>query len=314
MAIKQKGKVIFLTVSACWLFFFSLRYTAEMAVMVAQALTLAVKKVIPALFLFSVGAKMLVGADAAGIISRLPLGFLRKALGVSGGGLAAVAIGLFAGFPVGAAILGDLVLRGEMERQEAEDLMPFCNQAGVAFIVGMVGGYFGSARLGVLLYVSQTAATLLALVFTAKKRRRFLPQTMPLGKRPIAVFSVFTRAVRESTAAMLSVTGFIVFFSVFSASLTSAFSDLTPICAMFLSSFLEISSGLFTISAAERIPLGLRVCFSGFFLGFGGISVMMQAADMATAAEISMKKYFGGKMLCAIFMTGFVIMGIVLLY
>ena len=303
MAIKQRLGAIFLGGLSCWIFFFSLRYTAETAVMVAQALALAVKKVIPALFLFSVGAKMLVGADAAGFVSRLPLGFLRKLLGISGGGLAAVAIGLFAGFPVGALVLCDLVSRGEMERREAEDLIPFCNQAGAAFVIGTVGGFFGSARLGALLYLSQTAATVMALLFTAKKRRRFLPKNAPLGRRSIRFFSVFTRAIRESAAAMLSAVGFIVFFSVFSASMTAK-ASFSPLFSGILGSFLEISGGLASLGAAEGIPLVLQVGLAGFFLGFGGISVMMQAADAVASAEISMKKYVGGKLLCAVFTAG----------
>lgn len=290
--------MLFLWGIAAWLMFYSLRYPASAAQAAHRALLLCAQSVIPSLFVFAVGAKILVGADFAGMILKLPLGGVCRLFGVSGAGLAAILIGLFSGFPVGASVLADFVRRGEMERSEAEDLMPFCNGAGASFVIGTVGGaFFGSAKIGAVFLFAQTAATVAALLLTAKKRRRIFPKNARLGIKKASVPSILASAVGEGACAMLSVSGFVTFFSVFSSSVSSVFQEANGIFVAIFGSFLEISSGLALLSRQTALPLVIRTALAGFFLGFGGLSVMMQAADRAEAAQISMKKYVSGKLL-----------------
>ncbi len=298
--------MVFLWGIAAWLMVFSLRNPTQTAEAARAALFLCAEAVIPSLFVFAVGAKLLVGANFTGFLTRLPIGGVCRLFGISRAGLSAVLIGLFSGFPVGAAVLADLVRRGEMERQEAEDLMPFCNGAGASFVVGTVGGaFFGSVKVGALLLFSQTAATVTALFLSAERRRHLLRTGENAFVKKASFSSVLTSAVGEGALAMVFVSGFVVFFSVFSFSLSFVFGGENRIFLSLLGSFLEISGGLSTLCGQKLFPPSVCVGLVGFFLGFGGISVMMQAADRAEAAEISMKKYFLGKLwvgvLCGVF-------------
>ena len=292
--------MVLLLFSAGFLMIFALCRPEEAATLGREALLLSAKNVVPSLFVFSVCAKLLIAADVSGLIGRLPTKKLLRALGVSEAGLAAVAVGLFAGFPVGASMLSSFTARREMEKGEAEALMPFCNGASAAFVIGTVGAsFFGSTTVGMTLFLSQTAATLLALLLTANKRRRILPANKPLSAKGVSFFSVFTSAIGECAAAMVSVTGFITFFSVFSGALAILFHGEEKVFFALLASFLEISGGLSQLSQIS-LPAPLTIGLAGFFLGFGGISVMMQAADKAESATLSMRCYLGGKLLSAV--------------
>ena len=298
-AIKQRWDMVTLLFLAIFLMVFVLCHPMVAASLGQKALILAAKNVVPSLFVYAVGAKLLVGANISGLLCRLPTGALRRFLGVSEAGLAAVLVGLFAGFPVGASMLAAFVKRGEMERAEAEALMPFCNGASASFVIGTVGGvYFHSVRIGVLLLVSQIMATLCALILTAKKRRAFLPIRAPISAENAPFFSVFSGAVSEGASAMVSVTGFIVFFSVLSGAVSYLVMGEGTLFSAVIASVLEISGGLSALSALT-LEERWRVTLSAFFLGLGGFSVMMQAADRADAAGISMRCYPMGKLLCA---------------
>lgn len=298
-AIKQRRDAVVLLFLTAFLMIFALCRPMVAASLGQKALILAAKNVVPSLFVYAVGAKLLVGANIAALLCRLPTHGMRRLFGISEAGLAAVLVGLFAGFPIGASMLAAFVKRGEMERAEAEVLMPFCNGASASFVIGTVGGvYFHSVRIGVLLLVSQIMATLCVLILTAKKRRAFLPIRAPLSAEDAPFFSVFSRAIGEGASAMVSVTGFIVFFSVLSGAVSYLLGGEGTFFSAVTASVLEISGGLSAVSSLDTGER-LRVTLSAFFLGLGGFSVMMQAADRADAAGISMSFYPVGKLLCA---------------
>lgn len=300
-AIKQRWDTLSLIFLAVFLMIFALCRPMVAVSLGQKALILAAKNVVPSLFVYAVGAKLLVGANVSALFCRLPTYGLRRLLGVSEAGLAAAAVGLFAGFPIGASMLAAFVKRGEMERAEAEALMPFCNGASASFVIGTVGGiYFHSVRIGVLLFISQMLSTLFALMLTAKKRRVYLPIHTPLSVEKASFFSVFSHAVGEGASAMVSVTGFIVFFSVLSGAVSYLLRGEGTLFSAVIASVLEISGGLFALSALD-IGARLRVALCAFFLGLGGFSVMMQAADRADTAGISMRSYPTGKLFCASF-------------
>ena len=88
---------------------------------------------------------------------------MHRLFGVSGPGCAALILGLMAGYPLGAASAAGLVQRGEIKREEGERLLGFCNNSGPAFLLGAAGaGVFGSAKAGILLYISHVLAALTA--------------------------------------------------------------------------------------------------------------------------------------------------------
>lgn len=270
------------------------------------ALALFVKKVLPSLAMFSVCAKLLVKSGAAEMLSFLPIGRLCFSLGVSRGGFAAFLIGSFAGFPTGAAVLSELCERGSISRREAESLLPFCNQAGASFVIGTVGAaFFEDTEKGLLLFAAQFLSSLIGVCATSGARLPYLFSNGNVSVKRESLPRILTSAVSESASAMLSVCGYVVFFSVSTAVLfdtLTAFRIVLPGSpAAVLSGVLELSSGLSRIPSAA-LSESAAVSLAGALLGFGGISVYLQAADRAET--LSLSRYLPSKLWTALLCGG----------
>ena len=270
----------------------------------------------PSLIVFAVGAKILTKSGVVTALAHTPLRRLFAPLGVSAGGFCAFLVGLISGFPTGAAVLADLVRGGEMTREEAESLLPFCNNAGPAFVIGTIGAFLGSPRLGVILFAAQTASAILCVLLTAPQRRQNLIfASLPREAPPrVSAAAIVASAVAEGAAAMLAVSGFVVFFAVFSGSVDAALQAVgIPLGALgtaLFAGFLEISGGFSSLSEAGLAGVPLAA-LAGAMLGFGGMSVFMQAADRAGDSingGFTTSRYLPGKILCAALCAAFAVL------
>ena len=303
---RTRFSVSLLIAAALLLMGYSLFAPARAMAVVRHALSVFAASVLPSLALFSVCAKILVKADAVRLLRALPLGGFLRMIGVSRGGFAAFLIGAFTGFPTGASVLAELCEKGEIDPREASSLLPFCNQAGAAFVMGTVGeALFHERRLGILLFAAQTLSAFLGLCLTAGKRHAFLAETRREREKKTAMppFTVLTSSIAETAGAMLSVCGFIVFFSL----CTEALSDALALVGLSRFAFLralaggllEISAGFLALSETDISADAIAV-LGGFFLGFGGISVFLQALDRTERFFFSPADYFLGKGISAV--------------
>ncbi len=304
----SQRSVVFLIFLSFFIMGYAVYAPKETAEMIRRAMKLFAETIVPSLFVFSVAAKLFVRSGASGWLAHTPLARLFPLLGVSAGGFSALFLGFLSGFPTGAAILADAVRQNSVTKEEAESLLPFCNNAGMSFVVGAVGlGVFGSARIGMMLFWAQLAAALLAVILTGDGRKPIHSESALPSHAPMSLPAVFTSAVSESAFAMLSVCGYVVFFSVLSGAFSAIFlrflPSLTGICALF-SGFLELSGGVFLLSEEIFSPF-LTAVFCGALLGFGGLSVLLQVADRAETVGISLSHYLTGKGMTMLFSAGF---------
>ncbi len=293
--------MLFLILTALGLVAWSLARPVQTAQTVQRACRLFAASVLPSLFAFSVAARILVRTGLCAALARSPLGALFSLFGLSRGGGAALTVGMLSGFPTGAAVLAEMYKRGEVERGEAERLLPFCNNAGASFVVGAVGSsILGSASLGRSLLLAQTAAVLTALCLTGGASST---RETPSGTGDRGAVSVFVRSVVQSASAMVSVCGYIVVFSVISEMVCAPFAALPCVRAV-LGGLLELSGGVAALPSLALSPT-LRLALCAGMLGFGGVCVFLQAADEAVAAGLPLAFYFKGKtltaFLCALF-------------
>ena len=126
-----------------------------------EGVTLCLQTVLPSLFPFFVLSSLLVQSDVPRLLSRAMAGVMYPLFGVSGAGASALILGLLGGYPVGARTVAELYGRGEIAREEAEQLLAFCNNSGPGFFLGVCGtAVFGSARAGMYLYLIHVGAAL----------------------------------------------------------------------------------------------------------------------------------------------------------
>jgi len=274
-----------------------------------HGLTLCFNVIVPSLFPFFVLSSLVVDLGLAASLGRALEGLMRPLFRVGGSCAAAVALGFIGGYPVGARTALQLYQQGLCSKSEAERLLAFCNNSGPAFILGVVGaGVFGDSRIGLLLYCTHAAASLLVgLLFrfygsSGSSRNTSRPKPI----ETVTVPAAFTGAVTRSLQSTLNICAFVVFFAVV-LQLLSAWGVLSALAALLahlglqqewahrlVAGLLELSSGVSSLSGGSG--LAGRASMAAFMLGWAGISVHCQVLSFFVDSGLSAKTYLAGKL------------------
>ena len=177
-------------------------------------LALCAQMIVPSLLPFFILSSLLQQLGLPGILGRWISPVTQKLFGIGGAGASALLLGVTGGYPLGADAVARLLRSGALTREQAERALAFCNNSGPAFVVGAAGvGVFHSAGYGLLLYgVHVLSAVIVGMLF-APRSGGFLPE----DRSQIAAVSLsqaLPEAVRSAVRAVLTVSGFVVPFSV----------------------------------------------------------------------------------------------------
>ena len=260
-----------------------------------DGISLCLASVIPALFPFFVAAQLLTALGAAEVLGRAAGPLFRRLFGINGAGAAAFLLGLLGGYPVGAKAAGSLVRQGLLSPEDGARLLTFCNNAGPAFILGIVGGgVFHSPRAGVWLYLLHAAsATAVGLLLCRAGGRKppTVPRTapaVPVKKPTASLAAAFIEAVQSGVRAMAGVCGFVIFFLVLLRLAEEALGSLPPLAA----GLLELTNGILRLTPDRR-----GFITAAGLLGWGGLSVHGQTAAVLGGSGVSLRRYLPAKAL-----------------
>ena len=140
-------------------------------------------------------------------------GVMYPLFGVSGAGASALILGLLGGYPVGARTVAELYGRGEIGREEAEQLLAFCNNPAPAFFSACAARRYSAARgPGAYLYLIHVGAALVTGVLL--RRDLGLPRRKAVSRQraPFDLAAALPAAVQSSFVAVGSVSAFVIFF------------------------------------------------------------------------------------------------------
>jgi len=270
-----------------------------------EGILLCGRLIIPSLFPFFVVTSMLSELGIARALGRFLSPMTKSVFGVSGLETTAFIIGVSGGYPVGASFISDLRKRGDISREKASEMLVFCNNSGPAFIIGAVGiGVFHSSAVGLLLYLSHIlAAVSAALIF---KKTGSDDAYISSDFSSVSLSEALTSSVKRSVAAVLSVCGYVVSFSVFTglfdasglySVLTGRLSELFGLelhfCRALLSGIFELGNGIGCMDGLSVTPLNLAL--SAFLLGWGGLSVHCQTFSAAEGIKLKTARYIIGR-------------------
>lgn len=197
---------------------------------------------------------------------------------------------------------------GALTREQAERALAFCNNSGPAFLVGAAGvGVFHSAGYGLLLYgVHVLSAVIVGMLF-APRSGGFLPE----DRSQIAAVSLsqaLPEAVRSAVRAVLTVSGFVVTFSVMTGVLDA--SGLLPalvgtsaarlglelhFARALCTGVLELGTGIGAMQGLMPTPGNLAL--AAFLIGWGGVSVHCQTAAVIAGTDIKSARHTVGRLL-----------------
>ncbi len=289
--------------------------------------------VLPALLPFFVLAEIMMGLGVIHFIGVLLEPLMRPLFRIPGAGAFAVAIGLAAGYPLGAKVAGDLTRARLATGVEGERLVAFANTADPLFLVGAVSvGMFGLPELGSTLAVSHYAAVICVgflmrfhdpkgAASTDPPREgsvwvrafRAMHQARLNDGRPLG--TLFGDSVRETMNSLLFVGGTIIMFSVFMRMLTVAgvvgrlTATLGPALAAkgidaslldaLAKGVVEITNGAQAASAANA-PLLHKAVAAAAIIAWSGLSVHAQVAAMVHGTQIRIAPYIVARAACGI--------------
>jgi len=241
-----------------------------------EALAAAAGGLVPSLFPY-----MVVASLAARRSLLAPLGTPLSFLGLPSPEV--LALGLAAGFPTGASASASLYREGRIGKREAELLAAASSGPSPAFLVGAVGGMWGDARFGWLLYA---ASDLTLLLFARAGGHRSEVRQIPVPSRPFS--ADLADSVSGAGSACLAVTASVVFFRILAAVGGRLLPPLGPLFALFF----EFSAG----AAAGPSTGGIRgAAMTGAAVGFSGLAVLTQTASCLSPAGLSLKPYLASR-------------------
>jgi len=274
---------------------------------VKTALSICSGIIIPSLlpFFFISGIVSALGIPEC--LARIMHKPMERFLGLSSWASAPLLLGLLGGYPVGAGALAQLRLEGKISPEEAERLLPVCNNTGPAFIIGAVGGgIFSSPTAGLMLYAAHIiTALILALIFSTGSSyvSTELAETEYKG-----IISSLPVSIKGATEKCISICGFVVFFSILSSLLNELgilssaalvlnrlFNMEIGFCKSLMAGVLELGGGIASMAGLSKTPLNLAL--SAFILGFGSLSVHCQTLAVVSAAKIKCARHFAGRII-----------------
>ena len=272
--------------------FLLLRNGAAVKLAAEEGLTLCIRSVLPSLFPFFVLSSLLLSLGFAESLGRLLAPAMEFLFHLGGNGAAALALGLIAGYPSGARAVTGLYQQKLCGKEEAEQLLAFCNNCGPAFFLSFLGAErFGSTLTGMRLWLIHVLSALISGILL--RPQRTLALASPAPRRNTASFSLaFTEAVQSAVSSYLSVCGFVLLFSVLLQPLKACFGS-TPFLGFF-----ELFSGASMLDGSK-----LSFVLAAAISSWGGLSVHAQSAAFFAAAGLNEKWYFRGKALQTVLST-----------
>ena len=289
----------------------------------SNGLTLWVTCVVPSLFPFFVITNLLSHTKVVSFTGKLLDKFMRPLFNVPGIGGFAFVMGLISGYPVGAKIVSDFREKGLVTKDEGERMLAFTNNSGPLFILSSVGiSLFADTKTGLLLLCTHILSCITVGIILGKFSNKINKNCNYTSIKPITkntnitlknLGEVLGNSINNAISTVLMIGGFVVIFSVIISILNNSHTldflskFFNPILAFLgfdlnfskplVSGIIELTNGVKLVSSINVKAISQNIVLCAFLLGFGGFSVLLQVFSIVSKTDLSMKKYFIGKLL-----------------
>lgn len=268
---------------------------------VSHGLTVCSRSILPSLFPFFVVTDLWIKLGYAETLGKLTAPAIRTFFHLPGEAAAAFLLGCLGGYPIGAKTICELYQRKQLTRSQSEAALRFCNNAGPAFFLGILGGgLLENVSLGFLLWmIHLCSAIIIGFLFRPKK----LPSNLPvaLSNKRSDFLSVFPQAVNQGGQSAIQVCSFVLLFCI----VTYHLENYLPANAIsnFILCGMELSSGVHRL-AQMGFSQQMKFVISAVMAGWGGVCVHCQSIAAMVKAGLSCKQYLSGKLLQSVLSLG----------
>ena len=256
---------------------------------IQDGIQLCLQTVIPALFPFFLLSPILIGA-----LWGVSPGFLKrigKLCKIPTGAESLMVIGLISGYPVGAQLTAQAYKEGKISLDSARRMLGFCNNAGPAFIFGMLSPLFSNSRIPWVLWLIHILGAIIAGILLPGKYEQ--GKIITIQDSSVTIGEILRNAIRT----MAIVCGWLLAFRLILGFCQRWFLWLMPIeIQVLFSGVLELANGCMNLSLLPSE--GMRFLYASMFLALGGVCVGMQTMSVTQKTGIGM--YFPGKVIQAL--------------
>ena len=196
-------------------------------------------------------------------------------------------IGFLGGYPVGAATIEQSYHSGQLSLHDARRMLAYCNNAGPAFIFGIVGSLFADISAPLLLWIIHILSAWITcqLIPINKTGKRISTQNNKPAK---------SQSIYHAMKTMGSICGWIILFRVLMAIITTPFADhMSPTVYAFICGIFELTNGCIAVQSVESSAV--RFVLVAALLALGGLCITIQTASVS--GPLGIKTYFPGKVL-----------------
>jgi len=248
------------------------------------------RTVIPSLFPFFVVVSLLLQLGLADGLQRVCAPIMGPLFRMRGICALPLLTGVLGGYPSGAKTTAELYRQGHLTRQEAELVLGFCDNCGVAFILSYVGaGVLQNSTAGVFLFMIHIGAAVISGMILCRlepdRGPSLLQSNLPV--RRITFPEMLTDAVSGALTSTLNICAFVVLFRALMVLLPAEL----PGAAV---GVLEMVSGVAALEPGKGSFIAAAA-----ILGWGGASVHCQAMSVTAPEGLTFRWHWVGKALQA---------------
>ena len=250
---------------------------------VRDGIFLVLQSVVPALFPF-----MLTTSLINDVLVGKPLPLARKVgkwCSIPGGMEFIFVLGILGGYPIGAKMIQDAYCTGQLDKSSAQRMLGFCNNAGPAFIFGILGPMFIQSQVPWIIWGIHVVSALIVGMILPNKAN------MTCHYHKVANKNI-TQILFQCIRTMAVVSAWIIIWRGILSILLQYFLWRLPVFLRVLFMGLcELTNGCIELNAIKNEAI--RFVIASSILSCGGLCVTMQT--MSASEQVGMRYYFLGK-------------------
>lgn len=236
-----------------------------------------VPALLPMMIITGCMVKLNITASFASVLHPLT----KKFYHLSKNGTYALIVGFLCGFPMGAKVITELYLDNKISKNEANTLLPICNNIGPVFMLTYGLNSIPTKHIYFILILFYLIPLVYAF-FLFRNKIHFVNPTNVASKTKN--FSIaLDEAISDSAAGILSLGGYIIFFSIITL-IPLELLTMPDKVKQVIICFLEITNGL---SYRNSLPPYALLAF----LQFGGICCIFQTIKFTSKTDLNIKNY-----------------------
>lgn len=214
--------------------------------------------------------------------------FFSKIFNINSNSTIVFILSMLTGLPNNAVYINNLLDNGEINIEDANNLLTFSYFPSISFVIGNIGILiFNNIKIGLILYFSCLFNNLLIGLYFRKKNRNNIV-TNKSNNNKIDFFDMLKKSIIKAINNLYLILSIIIIFTII-INLISKYLTINKLCISILSGILEITSGINTIGMLN-IDFKYKLSLIVFILNFSSISIIIQSKSILSKYKINIKK------------------------